>query len=434
LQLGGIDELTASGTFTSLPNYTGVPSFIYGPTSSNCIIGAFNEMNTSSGPITIGNLTVNDAEGLVSNNSLNLTNLTLNGGNMVMGSNNLVIGSSTTAIGALQRNSGLIEFTSGSMTRWYASSTGIVGGYNTGFPIASGINERAVQVSTNVAMTTGGSISVRHQNNLGFTDISPSFADSIVTIDRRSNSSWIIQTSGFNLNTALLTLKFISTGLGSVSNVAGLRLIRNNNGNNGTPVIGSGSNNIPEVSRIFDQTQLAAGQMNDTFYYGSVASVNPLSPAAIAIASGSWNNPSTWDINAIPSPLNAVIIPSSFNVTVPSGSALSCSDLSINSNASLTVNQNTLNISGVINLDGTLNIGGGTVNLTAASGTGVQFESSTGNINITSGSLVIGPTGGSNRTLNVLGSVNVSGGTLEINGNLIIAAGSSFTQLWNISV
>ncbi|MFN4993809.1 MAG: hypothetical protein ACK5FU_04065, partial [Bacteroidota bacterium] len=424
VQIGGIDEFTPAGSFNAVPTYSGSPSFIYGPTSSTCTIGTFNEVAT--GSLTAATITVNDAEGLTANRNISATNLVLNGGNLIMGVNNLTIGASAANPGSLTRNSGFVNLSTGIFTRWYGT-TAITSGYASGFPVISSNDERSVFVATNGALTTGGTISVQHSRVLGNTDFT-AFTDGGVNISRRSNSSWTLSSSGIDIGTSNLTVTLRAQGIGAVTDVTGLRMIRSNNGTNGTWLAGSGTNLLPEVNRQFSQANIASSQLNDTYYFGTDPAINPISPVVIAIANGSWGDASTWDINAVPTVSNSVIIPNGYSVSIPTGSAFACNDLTISSGGSLTANNNVLNISGSLSLNGALNIGGGSVNITGIANGGLTVAATTGTLAITSGNLTIGASGGSNRTLNLLGILNISGGVLNINGNFIVANSSSFSQ------
>ena len=81
IQIGGIDELTSAGAFTSVLTFNttfGNPSYIYAATSSSQITGAFNEM--TAGAQTLSNITISDANGLLSNRAITTNVLNLNGG------------------------------------------------------------------------------------------------------------------------------------------------------------------------------------------------------------------------------------------------------------------------------------------------------------------------------------------------------------------
>lgn len=425
LQIGGLDETFPAGSFTSPPTYVGIPSFTYGPTSSVCSMGAFNELNA--GSATLASLTVNDAQGVTANRNLTVTSLILKGGNLAMGSNSLTIGTGVTNEGVISRTSGFIS-TTGLFTRWYATGSTPIGSDSTGFPILNGINERGVMISTTGPLTTGGSITVKHNSVSGNTDLVPGFTDDGVNVDIRTNSNWIFTTSGLDIGLNTLKVKLVAKGLGAVLTTADLRFVRKDNGTNGTSVNGSGTNIIPEISRNFSQSQLSAGQLNDTFYVGTNAAINPLSPIIFAVASGSWGDSATWLDNDMPNASNSVFIPSGFTINVPTGTPYACNDLTVSEGAVLNVNNNTINVGGSLFLNGTTNIGGGTLAVSGVSAGGITIAATTGALNIAAGTLTLGAAGGSNRNLNNMGVLNVSGGTLNINGSMLIAAGSQFVQ------
>jgi hypothetical protein len=424
IQIGGIDELTAAGTFTSLPSFNtsfGNASYIYGPTSSTLITGSFNEI--PSGAQSLSTLTIADADGLVSNKALTVNTLNLSAGNLSMGNNNLAIGTSASNAGILNRTSGLISFNGGAFTRWYASGTQPTYGYSSGFPILSGTNDRSVYINSTGNLTSGGSISVLMNNVTGYTNISPSFTDGSITINRRTNSNWLINTSGINVGLNTFSLRLTGQGAGAVSNVASLMMVKSNTIETGTVSAGTGTLSVPIVNRDFTQSQIP---ISDTLYIGSDSTVNPLSPMYTAIATGNWNDPTIWDAGAVPSSSNDVLIPSPYTVTLTTGTN-NCKNLNITSGGTLTANVGTLNIGINALITGTLSLGGATLNITGSIGAGLSIITG-GVVNASSGTMIIGPTGGGNQTLNVAGTLNISGGNITINGNFNVAAGASFVQ------
>ncbi len=147
-------------------------------------------------------------------------------------------------------------------------------------------------------------------------------------------------------------------------------------------------------------------------------------------ASGTdWNNPANWSCGAVPGALNSVTILDVLNKPVLSGgTAATVSNLSVDSGASLTVNGNTIRISGTITSSGTLNAAGGTVELngTAAQSIGAGvFDGNVINgliISNNAGVTLLGP-------LNVSGIVRVTAGSLASGGNLTLLSTASGTAL-----
>jgi hypothetical protein len=98
-------------------------------------------------------------------------------------------------------------------------------------------------------------------------------------------------------------------------------------------------------------------------------------------ANGNWNNPATWACGVPPSGTTIPII-INHNVTL---------DVNYDFNANLTINSGR-----------TLDIGANT--------------------------LTVGPSGGGNRTVSVSGTLNMTGGNLNVNGNIVFNSGSTFNQ------
>lgn len=100
------------------------------------------------------------------------------------------------------------------------------------------------------------------------------------------------------------------------------------------------------------------------------------------VADGEWSNTATWACGNVP-PTNATAVTIAHNITVSNTGNIGGS-VTINSGKSLTIN--------------------------------------------TGGELTLGTIGGDNRTLTNSGTLAVTGGNLNINGNLLIASGSTFNQ------
>lgn len=427
IQVGGVDESTASGSFTAIPSFNttfGGMVYIYGPTSSTLTTGAFNEM--AAGAQNLSGLSINDANNLTANRAITTLNLTLlGGGNLQMGTNSLSIGTSATNAGTLFRTSGFVQLNSGTaFTRWYANATVPTYGYGSGFPILVGTNERTVQINVSGFLTAGGSITIRPTATTGFTDYLTPFTDSTISINRRTNSNWIVQTSGLNVGTGLLSFRFIGQGIGAVTNVSELRVSRANGIAGGTAGLGSGSNLVPQGNRDFLNADIPT---NDTLYISGNSSVNPLSPTFTAVTNGAWNTASTWDANAVPTSANDVLIPSPFTVTLTSGTN-NCANAIVSAGGTLVANAGTLNIATNLVVSGTASFGGSTTSITGTRQNGLTINSG-GIVNVSGGTVAIGPLNGGDRTLNVnQGAFNISGGTITINGNYNVAASSTFTQ------
>ncbi len=430
ITIGGLNETTASGSFSALPSIIstfGAPSYVYGPSSTTLQTGSFNEM--PSGAQTLFNLTVNDAQGVVSNRNITVTGtLALTLGNLNVGTNNISVGLSAAAPGTLARTSGFVRLgTNGTFTRWYNTAISPAFDYASGFPISSISGERSVLFSLNGGtFTTGGNITVRHTDVIGFTDVT-SFVDGSTTINRRTNSFWTLSSSSIPVISTTLSLRLVGAGIGAVSDVTQLKVVKITSAAGGTTQVGSGTNSIPEANRDFSNANLSGGAMFDDFFIGTNSGINPLSPTIIAILTGNWNETSTWQGGIIPDITNSATIAPGVNVTIPTGITAACNGLSINAGGTLTATSGTLNSASSILIDGTMNANGTTVNVVSTATNGITVNSG-GTLSVSAGNVNIGPTGGGNNRLTNNGTFTVSGGNVNINGNLVIASGSSFNQ------
>lgn len=434
IQIGGIDELTPAGSFNVIPLFD--PTFtthryIYGPTSSTLITGSFNEMPT--GAISISSITINDLNGLTTNRNITiLDTLNLGANKLNIGNNELSIGNSLTQTGIILRTSGFIEMlNNGTFGRWYADFAVLNNTLNSGFPILSASQDRSVTLNTDGnPLSTGGKFTVRHLNISGNTNVSPSVTDGFVNVNRVSNSNWIFNSNGITASSFFgLQISGQMQGIGSVSSLSELRWMKPTLGSGGTSS-GTGTLNTPIISRLFSQAEVASGITNDTFFVGVNTSSNTLTPTFIAVANGAWDNPLTWNNNAVPTSNNLVIIPSPFNVNLnTSGSSNNCDSLAILSGATLTLNSNTLNVGRSLLCEGTINQSSGQLNITGNEQAGLNISATTGAYNFTGGVCNLGLSGGSNRTLLVNGSINISDtANLNVNGNVQINNTAIFNQ------
>jgi hypothetical protein len=105
--------------------------------------------------------------------------------------------------------------------------------------------------------------------------------------------------------------------------------------------------------------------------------------AKISVQSGNWSNPATWSTNTVPAATDTVIISNEHTVTV---------------DGNFSLKSLYLNIGGALTLNNTAN------------------------------SLTLGPTGGGKEYMQVQGTLNLSGGTLNMNGNIEFQSGSTLNM------
>ena len=80
-----------------------------------------------------------------------------------------------------------------------------------------------------------------------------------------------------------------------------------------------------------------------------------------------------------------------------------------------------------LTVNGTLNANANTLILVGQSTTGLTINSG-GIVNVAGGSILIGPNGGGNRRLSVSGTLNITSGVIEVNGNVTILSNANFNQ------
>ncbi len=433
--IGGLNETTTAGTFAIPPTINttfGSANFTYGPAANTLQTGSFNEI--PAGAITMGTLTVNDEQGLVANRNISLVNgLNLTSGILNMGNNALTLGTSAINAGILTRGSGLVQLgTNGTFTRWFAAATSPDFGYASGFPLSNGTSERSLLFSLNGgSLSSGGNLTVRHVNSVGFTEVGPTYLQGSTTINRRTNTYWkLTSTATPDIGIGnTLSVRVKAAGIGAITNVSQIALVKGNDPLNGTHQDGTGTVSIPEGNRDFSQPNVLGGAIFDTIYIGTNSAINPLSPTIIAIATGNWNNTATWENGTIPTISNSATIAPGVNVTIPTGYTAVCNGLSISAGATLTASAGNMNNGGNIIVDGTMVASGTVINVVSSANNGITINDG-GSLTVSNGTVNLGPSGGSNRTMLVEsgGTLTVSGGTLNINGNLSVVGGASFNQ------
>lgn len=221
------------------------------------------------------NFTINNATGMSLNNDLTINGsatLTMTSGNIDLNNNTITIGTGTgsTQVGNLSWTSGFIVG-NGTLKRWIENSKTISIGEVAGlFPIGNSNNNRNVWIGCITTSSGGGTISVQHSNQSGYTDIT-SFIDNGISINRRHNMNWTITTADGLSGTSNFSLRIQGSGIPGINTAADLRLIRAGDAV-GTPQNGSGTSDNPQVNR----TGLTATSLSNTFYFGANSSVNPL--------------------------------------------------------------------------------------------------------------------------------------------------------------
>ncbi|MBL7772502.1 MAG: T9SS type A sorting domain-containing protein, partial [Chitinophagaceae bacterium] len=318
--------------------------------------------------------------------------LTMTSGNIRLGAFDLTLGKSVTATGSLSYTSGFIESTTGYFYRWY-KTTGLSTGAILAYPMGDGSSARKVYMyfSSSTALSTGGTIGVRHTNPGGNTN-GLSIADASFIISNRTNANWEFVAGNGITATGTIGLKFEAYGLNLFGTPSDNRITQ------ATAVVGghvNGSGVMPDVEVQRNNINLAALTAGP-FYVGFAGLSS--SNLVYSVSSGNWNDPTIWNINAVPNASHVVYISSgthvavtttqaAYNVTVLDGGVLSC-------------------ISDTIHVEGTITNKG-------------QFL-------IQGGNVIQGYSGGGDRDFINLDSLSITSGYLEING--MIQSAATFIQ------
>ena len=250
LQTGGNIKFSSSASLTS--SFSNLAELVLTGKESQVI--ELNSINLELNSLTILNpagVTLSETGGssniYLSTGSANVLNM--NAGNIKLNSNKLILGSGTNEPGTLNYTSGFITG-QGSFGRWFNKSA-LPTTFNYAFPMGAGNNDRGISLAfSNSSITSGGMLTVKHNDLQGSLAITP-FNDGVLTIDKKSNMSWVItQSSSWNLGTRTVSMKISSQGLEGVNDVSSLTLVKNNVKAGGTFSSGTGSPTKPEVNRL----------------------------------------------------------------------------------------------------------------------------------------------------------------------------------------
>lgn len=335
--------------------------------------------------------------------------LTMAGGNIYAGPNNITIGTSAVSPGTLgyqgysSLNVGDIILTTGSLTRWFGT-TGLPTAPDAGFfaapgvgffPIAAATGRRhvAFYFSTATALSSGGTITVSHNNASGQTN-GLNVTDGAYLIDTRHNASWSFSTgNGISATQPVLGMRITAEGLFSVNNPANLRIMQAN------AVVGNhvnGTGAAPYYMAL--RNGLSLSDINAASYYIGSASAN-IGGAYISVKSGDWNAGSTWDKGTVPGINDLTII--SPNDTVRVNSTAAARAVYVSTTGALEANNGNFTIDSAVTNVGTITVNGGNVTL--------------------------GPSGGGKAPFIDSAYLNVYNGNLTINGYLSVRDDGTFS-------
>jgi hypothetical protein len=463
----------AFGAETSNTDYTvTTPQILSGTgTFRNTVGGGSANFSSvtmnNAGGLTISALTANGT-GTISGAST----LTLQSGNITLASGiDFIIGESAVSSGILSVSSGFFILNGTStLTRWYGT-TGLPTAANTSnqsyFPIShNGTTNRSafVYFSSTTALSTGGKVSIRHNNAVGLSTVNFTAMPVPQQIDKITNANWVVTQTGL-VTTGAIAVAFRGDGAIASLVPANTRVVLAGGQASATSTgIGSGSTTLLQA----DVNALTVAQLAQTFRLGT----SNANLGYISVATGKWEDPATWDLNAVPTNSESTYITNGFTVTVDATTGTA--------NAStVNVNNGTLNVSGgaltpltsMTQTSGTVNLTGGSINLigftqtTAGSpifnvnggtlnttnvlaqnsangtfnlisgavnvGTGSDIY---GTLTISGGTMTIGAAGGNSNQFSIqsIGRLNMSAGTLTVNGNFPVSG--AFTQTGGLIV
>lgn len=235
-------------------------------------------------------------------------------------------------------------------------------------------------------------------------------------IDTRSNAKWRVSTLGTGIaGTSFKIALSAPTIFGAAPTAANVRIVT------AAGILGShqAGTVLPHAQRIdMDLAELVGNDL----YMGIGSTDIPF----YTLQSGNWNDIATWSKNVVPTSADAITISAGHTVTVDGSYTAAANNITVNATGVLTQTANTLTVAGIVTNNGTINENGGTLTVTGASTTGINNVAGAA-FNLNSGTVTIGPAGGSSRRFTNAGALVVAGGNLNINGNLA-HSGTNFTQ------
>jgi hypothetical protein len=358
--------------------------------------------------------------------------LTMSAGNLDLGGNTLTLGasaSSSTLSGVLSYTGGFIQ--NGTFTRWFPTSslpTSIANGNAGHFPVASSGNNRSVWLffSSATALSTGGTISVTHNNATGLSSIT-GFSDGGVVVDTKTNANWIISQSGCVLSaSATVATRIQCSGLSSlgtlgVGTLANLRMIRSSDAV-ATSSNGTNTTADPQVNR----TTLSLADLANTFYVGA-PSADLYTMISWIGGSGNWGDATNWSSNpVIPTSADNIQIAPASNSTITVDNNYSIKSLLIGTNANIVLGSNTLTLNGAYTQNaGSIDLGSGGLDIKGSSfvKSGGTFTANTSTTTF-SGTTQSIANGVSFYNLSLSGGTKTftTGQTYSVANNLVVAA------------
>jgi hypothetical protein len=459
---GGTTNLIVGGNITNNGTLTNTGALVFGqvtqtnmatPTITSQTVGqtvsgtgVFRNLTTSPtanyASVTINNtsaagVTFSSSQSLLSgtNTGTVSSTLTFTNGMVNTGSNTFILGISTASLGTLTLTNG--GFGSGSaFSRWWATAiagqtitagaipTAGVGTYpfvalQSSAPVA--FFPRHAYIRQAAASSAGGRITLRHNDVAGISVAS--IVDGAYTVETRTNSSWDVTTSGIT-GTPTYTIALSANGTYAAIN-GNSRITSGSAPLSGTHQAGT---RLPHAQRA----SVTLANLTNTWYMGAANA----DIAFNTIASGNWEDGSTWNKGIAPTCTDSVVIFDGHQVSI-NATAATARAIGINLNGRLVVSGNTLTVGCTMNnasifIRGNFTVSGGTVNVNGsiANDFSGRFQQSGGSIVIDGNDNGVAATSATSHILDAYATTDssfvLSGGTITIVDPAVAAAAVAF--------
>ena len=372
----------------------------------------FNNASTSGVSFTAANGLLTTTGGITNTGTIATTltfttcpgGVNLNGGTFTQGI-------STTTPGTTSFTAG--GFRNGTFRKWFGISTLPVSLPSTSvgnFPfVQNGANRNFQIASTNASLPAGGTISVTYTSGTGFSTVAGTDPSGSFAFNRLTNPSWTVATGdGFAVGVAATPFIVNASADGIIQLTAITnepRLVQSAAAGLGTHVAPTGSVSSP----VGNRNLLSLANLASTYTFGFNSANLPASPV-YSVASGAWDAGSTWSTGVAPLSTDAVVVSVGNTVTVNAAAS----------------------VASTIVINGTLTVSGSTLIVTASTAaTGVTMGSF-GILNISGGAMTVGTGTTRYSTLStgtaLSSQLNVSSGSLTVNGNINIQSPAYFSQ------
>jgi hypothetical protein len=236
-------NITMTGQWILMGNiiHNGLYASLGTSSAGGLVFGGLSQqtVNGSGGTLSIPTCNINNANGVVLQRDLNVSNLIMNSGNVYTGSNSLVMGASGNA-GVLAWTAGNVV---GNLVRGIPAATG-----SYVFPVGAGANDNTATVAFTAAPTAGVMTTKFVASNPGSNGLPLSDTDALNISYAAPEGYWSI--GGISGGTYDLTLKADGFSLGDISNRNNVRILKRANSASSWSVDGTpGTNSGTSIAR-----------------------------------------------------------------------------------------------------------------------------------------------------------------------------------------